>query len=324
MRKLAKFFVVLTLGLASCTSQDTGSRSSSSEQADGSDEGDGDGCTYTQGYWKNHADAWPVDSVELGSVSYSKAEALAIFATPVRGNGLIALAHQLIAAKLNVAAGADDSAIADAIAAADAAIGSLVVPPGGSGSMSTEAAAELVAALDAYNNGVSGPGHCGDQPPPPPPSCGDGTVNSDSEQCDDGNTSGGDGCSEACQVEEPPPVGHCGDEHVDAGEGCDDGNSTSGDGCSEACQVEVPPPPAGCCGDGTLDEGEECDDGNTIGHDGCSVTCQTETPGYCGDHGIDPGEGCDDGNTTSGDGCSEACQIEQVCDDNTDPGPVIL
>src|SRR5688572_23676843 len=62
------------------------------------------GCTLTQGYWKNHPEAWPVASLELGSVTYSKAQLLSIFRTPVSGNGLVSLAHQLIAAKLNVAA----------------------------------------------------------------------------------------------------------------------------------------------------------------------------------------------------------------------------
>gem|GEM_PF-2953994 len=35
----------------------------------------------------------------------------------------------------------------------------------------------------------------------PNPFCGDGTVNQTSEQCDDGNTTGGDGCNATCQIE---------------------------------------------------------------------------------------------------------------------------
>src|SRR5437899_1307584 len=69
-------------------------------------------CVFTQGYWKNHPAAWPVSSLTLGSVGYSEAQALSIFKTPVQGNGLISLAHQLMAAKLNLAAGADGSSIA--------------------------------------------------------------------------------------------------------------------------------------------------------------------------------------------------------------------
>jgi len=36
---------------------------------------------------------------------------------------------------------------------------------------------------------------------PPTAVCGDGTINQSSEQCDDGNLAGGDGCSAACQNE---------------------------------------------------------------------------------------------------------------------------
>ena len=88
-----------------------------------------------QGYWKNNAEAWPVSSLTLGSGSYTQSELLQILNSPVAGNGLISLAHQLIAAKLNVASGANASAIASTIAAADALIGGLVVPPVGAGSL---------------------------------------------------------------------------------------------------------------------------------------------------------------------------------------------
>src|SRR3954467_11679068 len=96
----------------------------------------GDDCTLTQGYWKNHADAWPVTSVELGTVTYSKAEALQILDTPVAGNGLIALAHQLIATKLNLASGPPNG-VAASVTRADALIGGLVVPPVGTGSLTS-------------------------------------------------------------------------------------------------------------------------------------------------------------------------------------------
>src|SRR5688572_14205798 len=92
--------------------------------------GDCEGCVYTQGFWKNHESAWAVDSLTLGNVSYDQAELLAILKTSVKGNGLISLAHQLIAAKLNVANGTcAPTDVANAIAAADLLIGDLVVPP---------------------------------------------------------------------------------------------------------------------------------------------------------------------------------------------------
>lgn len=49
-------------------------------------------------------------------------------------------------------------------------------------------------------------------------------------------------CTENCG---PGPVAEpkCGNGSVEAGEQCDDGNTTGGDGCSATCQIEVKPPP---------------------------------------------------------------------------------
>lgn len=127
-------------------------------------------CTYTQGFWKNHgagacqsgnnANVWPVASLTLGSVNYTAAQLCAIFNQPAQGNGLISLAHQLIAAKLNVAQGAvAPAAVAQAIADADALIGSLVVPPGGSGYLAPSATSGLTNTLDQFNNGEIGRAH---------------------------------------------------------------------------------------------------------------------------------------------------------------------
>jgi hypothetical protein len=128
------------------------------------------GCTFTQGYWKTHgpvgcnpsssANVWPVTSLTLGSVTYTDLELCSIFNKPAAGNGLIALAHQLMAAKLNIANGADGSAVATDIANADALIGSLVVPPVGSGFLAPSATSTLITALTNYNEGATGPGHC--------------------------------------------------------------------------------------------------------------------------------------------------------------------
>lgn len=77
------------------------------------------GCHFTPGYWKNHPEAWPVTSLTVGCTTYSQAQLLVILDKPVRGDATIILAHHLIAAKLNVLSGADDS-INSAIMAADA------------------------------------------------------------------------------------------------------------------------------------------------------------------------------------------------------------
>jgi hypothetical protein len=148
------------------------------------------GCTLTQGYWKQHSaytnhsnpnplfgakdefgnlldptatpyiTDWPVESLTLGSTSYTAVQLQGIFDKPAQGNGLISMTHQLIAAKLNIADGASDADIAASIAAADALIGALVVPPIGSGSLSPASTSALNAALTAYNEGTTGPGHC--------------------------------------------------------------------------------------------------------------------------------------------------------------------
>ncbi len=87
----------------------------------------------------------------------------------------------------------------------------------------------------------------------------------------------------------PPPLGSvCGNNMIDSGEQCDDGNTNNGDGCSSTCQTEPATP---LCGNNIVDFSEQCDDGNTNNGDGCSSTCQTEpaTPA-CGDMICDSGE----------------------------------
>jgi cysteine-rich repeat protein len=76
------------------------------------------------------------------------------------------------------------------------------------------------------------------------PVCGDLEV-CPPEECDDGNTEDGDGCSSTCQDE------FCGDTIVQPGLGeeCDDGNTEDGDGCSSTCQVEAVPSPVGGIGE---------------------------------------------------------------------------
>src|SRR5262249_39117711 len=76
-------------------------------------------CPQGQGFWKNHPGAWPVISLTLGSQTYTQAELLALFDTPPRGDASVILAHQLIAAKLNIANGSNPAPISSTIADAD-------------------------------------------------------------------------------------------------------------------------------------------------------------------------------------------------------------
>ncbi|MDO8524769.1 MAG: myxococcus cysteine-rich repeat containing protein [bacterium] len=70
------------------------------------------------------------------------------------------------------------------------------------------------------------------------------------------------------------PISVCGNGDVEQGEECDDGNTRNGDGCSSRCRNEGN---GSVCGNGVIESGEQCDDGNTRSNDGCSFPgCQNE------------------------------------------------
>jgi len=105
-------------------------------------------CTLSQGYWKTHSKSgpasekniidgvwdgtyistWPVDGLVLGNLYYNEQELVNILnTTGRRGNGLPALAHQLIAVKLDEARGTIlPEGIVLAVTQADQMIGNLV------------------------------------------------------------------------------------------------------------------------------------------------------------------------------------------------------
>ncbi|MDO8630242.1 MAG: DUF4215 domain-containing protein, partial [Phycisphaerales bacterium] len=79
----------------------------------------------------------------------------------------------------------------------------------------------------------------------------------------------------------------CGNGTVETGEQCDDGNTVSGDGCSATCQTEEPPPPApsDLDGDGIRDDIDECPGtarGTPVDANGCPADAppgDTDTDG---------------------------------------------
>jgi hypothetical protein len=112
-------------------------------------------CPLSHGFWKTHPDAWPVSSLTLGSQTYSQAALLAILTAPVRGDASLILAHQLIAAKLNIANGSNPTPVSATIAAADSLLGGFsgklpyhVRPSSATG----QAMVNFASALDSYNN----------------------------------------------------------------------------------------------------------------------------------------------------------------------------
>jgi len=111
--------------------------------------------TGTPGYWKNHPDAWPVEAITIGGVTYSKADAIGWLKTNNKHDKTITMFRALVAAKLNVLIGNEDSCITGTIAAADAwmaadgPVGSKVR----ANSDAWQTGEWMYEALDAYNNG---------------------------------------------------------------------------------------------------------------------------------------------------------------------------
>lgn len=178
--------------------------------------------------------------------------------------------------------------------------------------------------MGGNNNGVGGASE--NQLPIGGPTCGDGIV-ADNEQCDDGNSSNGDGCSTDCRITTTQPTGSggttsgdlpigratCGDGVLAENEQCDDQNNKNGDGCSADCKhidsgwtCSPGIPCVSLCGDGIVAGSEQCDLGELNGtHQGCATDCRLDSS--CGNLILDMGEACDDGNTVSGDGCIGNC-----------------
>ena len=111
--------------------------------------------TGTIGYWKNHPEAWPVSSIQIGNKTYTKAQAISLIGTASRGDKTIDLAKQLIAAKLNVLAGNEAGCIISTISAADAWLARYPASCGVKASSSAwSQGAPLHEKLDDYNNGL--------------------------------------------------------------------------------------------------------------------------------------------------------------------------
>jgi hypothetical protein len=110
--------------------------------------------TGTLGYWKNHPEAWPVQQITVGGVTYSKSQAIGILGTSSRGDKTYDLFKQLVPAKLNVLIGNPSSCVDATIASADSW---LVSHPLGSnvrgGSSAWSTGGPLHQTLDDYNNG---------------------------------------------------------------------------------------------------------------------------------------------------------------------------
>ena len=127
------------------------------------------GCTLSAGYWKTHPDQiTPLLPVWLGTQGgtasvevTTTSQAVTILGIPDASNGVDKLYAQLLTAKLSIEKGADPSAAANTISAADAFLATH-----GSGTWSSLTTSEKnqvntwQTTLANYNTGLIGPGEC--------------------------------------------------------------------------------------------------------------------------------------------------------------------
>lgn len=142
------------------------------DQADADSNGVGDvcdtdgGCTYSQGYWKNHnrhakqdhkQTPWPIDedTVLCGETWHD------ILHTPTKGNAWYILARQAVAAALN---GANGASVPPEIEAAGAEAKDLLESCEEDAGDRQRATA-LADLLESYNVGDIGPGYCVEDEP---------------------------------------------------------------------------------------------------------------------------------------------------------------
>lgn len=134
------------------------------------------GCTRTIGYWKTHSKYGPAKKADatwnlilptgpdspffLSGKTYFQ-----VLGTAPRGNPYYILAHQYIAAELNFLAGAYNGAVDDEFDAAKILLQTYTpaqVAALSNNNDDKKAFTTLGGILDNYNNGIIGPGHCGE------------------------------------------------------------------------------------------------------------------------------------------------------------------
>jgi hypothetical protein len=113
--------------------------------------------TGTQGYWRNHPEAWPITEITVGGTTYTREEAISHMDSKPKGDKTINMFRQLVAAILNTPPNTDNdpTCIENEIALADDwlatyPLGSDVRANDDAWSLEGDALHEK---LDEYNNG---------------------------------------------------------------------------------------------------------------------------------------------------------------------------
>lgn len=129
------------------------------------------GCTLTQGYWKTHSlhgpapydDAWLlVGPAGADTTFYLSGQTYyqVLWTPPAGGNVYYQLAHQFIAAKLNLLNGAGSTPAVDAAIAAAEGFFATKTPTSTLSKKDQQTLRGYAATLASFNEGSTGPGHC--------------------------------------------------------------------------------------------------------------------------------------------------------------------
>jgi hypothetical protein len=128
----------------------------------------GGGCTLSQGYWKTHSkygpapydDTWAKVGEDTAFYLSGQTWYAVLWTTPAGGNAYYILAHQYIAAKLNILNGAASTPQVDAAIAWATTFFNTYTPSSTLSKAIRKNAVSYASILDRYNNGYVGPGHC--------------------------------------------------------------------------------------------------------------------------------------------------------------------
>lgn len=132
------------------------------------DLGTNQNCTFTIHFWRAYPGAWETDRIIFGERAYTQVQALAILNIEDPGLATTRLMQQYITALLNTLKGADPTEIESTL---ETALEWLIVHPPEIGLSQSESleGESLAEALEDFNNGVTGPGPCLNEPFTPTP-----------------------------------------------------------------------------------------------------------------------------------------------------------
>jgi hypothetical protein len=125
-------------------------------------------CTYTIYYWRVYTDAWQLESIDLDDRSYSKDQAIAILNIDDPNLATTRLLQQYILALLNTLKGADPSGIERTLERVNEWL--ILHPPEIRLTQAESLEGDTFAdELQDFNDGLTGPGLCIDEPLTPTP-----------------------------------------------------------------------------------------------------------------------------------------------------------